>query len=92
MKKWQLYPLLSGRIVGIIGPFPGTIPDVTKIWTEKDKKTGNSTWDTLAKMASERWELVSATPITQNGFTYRYFIPSNDKWRTAVKFRLPCWD
>jgi hypothetical protein len=69
MKKWQLYPLLSGRIVGIIGPFPGTIPDVTKIWTEKDKKTGNSTWDTLAKMASERWELVSATPITQNGFT-----------------------
>jgi len=36
---------------------------------EKDKKTGKTQWDDIVELASQGWELVSVTSITNDGST-----------------------
>ena len=59
MTKWTLAAYLSGNIIN----------DATRLWGQKDKKTGKSNWDDLKDMAAEGWELVSITPIEMRAYT-----------------------
>jgi hypothetical protein len=60
MTKWELSSYYKS-IRAIDGSYVGSDPSV--IWTNKDKKTGKTSWDELKAMAADGWELVSVTPI-----------------------------
>ena len=39
--------------------------DPSLVWTRKDKD-GKTSWDTIVRMGTEGWELVSVTAVTEN--------------------------
>ncbi len=57
MTKWEL-TMLCVDVTHI------SYPDPKKIWADKDKKTGKSTWDDLKELAADGWELVSVVPLS----------------------------
>ena len=66
MQKWELTTKLVDISKVAIG---GPRPELSKLWTEKNKKTGKTEWDVLQELANDGWELVSVTPITYGGGT-----------------------
>ena len=64
MSKWEL-TMFTGwaheRNKGI---------DASLLWTVKDKD-GKSAFDKVNAMAAEGWELVSVTPMDENGWTHQ---------------------
>ncbi len=69
MPQWELmaqvfYDVSHG------GGITGGVYDAGHLWGVKHKD-GTSTWDSLAKLAAEGWELVAVTPINVSGFTHQ---------------------
>jgi hypothetical protein len=61
VQKWEYntYQVL----IRTKGVSPQTDPSL--VWTRKDKD-GQTSWDTIARMGTEGWELVSVTAVTEN--------------------------
>jgi len=60
MLQWELNVVSCA--VGLGG-------DISRIWTRKDKRTGQTQWDALNDLAFRGWELVDVTPIKLTGTT-----------------------
>jgi hypothetical protein len=64
MQKWELTMWMTDISQGEM--YGGA----SNIWSHRDKKTGESCFDALIRLAGQGWELVSVTPISLiNGVT-----------------------
>ena len=70
-QKWKYstcYAMIRKVEKGLTG---GIYVDPKMIWTEKDKN-GKTTWDQIKEFGEKGWELVSATPITEESGNSSY--------------------